>query len=113
MSDPLFINRRNVTCGLLIAPIALAAHPAEAASPQSFSERLAKTLDDLNTSSVTAHLRVVQFETPSSSGALAATIRLDWPPGMRQRRFTSNAPDQETAFLGLKTEIETYFGALI
>ena len=46
-------------------------------------------------------------------GGLDAVVRLDWPPGMRQRRFQSVAEDEAAAFDALISEIETYFTSLV
>ena len=45
-------------------------------------------------------------------GGLDAVVRLDWPPGMRQRRFQSTAYDEEAALAELGAEIEGYFRSL-
>lgn len=103
-----FLTRRQA----LALPLAALATPALARGrQQDFETRLAELLTRLPSGRTPAELTLCRFD--AGADACSAVIRLDWPPGMRQRRFAADGGNTETAFLALLAEIETYFGVLV
>lgn len=103
------IDRRRLLTGLAAVPL-VPALPA-LAMPPTFEARLAEALRDLPSGAMPVELSAVRFE--AGADHCAAVIRLDWPPGMRQRLFKSGGADADAAFSAVLAEIEMYFRPLV
>lgn len=84
------LTRRDAAKLVLAGPaLALSPLPAVGQSPQQWAQRLQDDLDTHLLPGCDGTLRLVAFDARGNKRRIqmAAIIQLDWPPGMRRRRF--------------------------
>ncbi|MBT8417150.1 MAG: hypothetical protein KJO42_06890 [Silicimonas sp.] len=100
------ITRRD-TARLLLATAASAALPplAHAATGEEWRGAVEQALRAAEVPSVGTRLNLVDFGFGSKSGwvGFSAVIRMDWPPGVRKRRFDLTAEGEQATFKAFVT----------
>ena len=105
---PSILTRRSFNALTLSLPLAGAAGGSLAAP---LEERLRAALRTLDLPYQPAEASLVRLSA-RPEGGLDAVVRLNWPPGQRQRRFQSLSGDEDAALADLVSEIEGYFRSL-
>lgn len=98
------LTRRDATKLVLAAPaLALAPLPAAARSRMEWARQLQGDLDAHLLPGCNGKLTLTGFDAGRVSQRIqmAALIRLDWPPGMRQRRFDAFGDKEDAAYRAL------------
>ena len=74
--------------------------PARARTRDDWARALQQGLNDHLVSDCDGKLTLSQFGMGNQGGrvAMASVIRLDWPPGIRSRRFDANGSDEQAVF---------------
>ena len=103
------LTRRTFGALTLSVPLAGAAASVGVAAP--LEDRLRSALRSLDLPYQPAKASLVRLSA-RPTGGFSVVVRLDWPPGVRQRRFQSAAVDEVEAFDALLSEIEAYFRSL-
>jgi hypothetical protein len=116
------LTRRAVNTGLA-SLVALAwgvpSTGAAAQAPEAdFAARLQRDLDAAvrpgcgDTRLTLARFTVARTATGARTAfRMDAVVRMDWPPGMRQRPFLFYAPDPEQTYAGLRARVLAEFAA--
>lgn len=97
------LTRRDVSKLLLSGTaVGLSPLPLGAATPQEWAARFEKDLRSHLLPGCDGTLTLEAFGFESAERArMAAVVRLDWPPGMRKRRFDSVGDKPDTTYNAL------------
>lgn len=95
------ITRRDTTM-MLLAATAASSLPgrARAASAEEWKRALEQALDAASVTGKGTRLSLVDFGFGKKSGwsGFSTVVRMDWPPGMRTRRFDLTAEGEQQTF---------------
>lgn len=109
------ILSRRVLIGLICAGPLAGCMPESALRVAGTEARLRDGLDQVILSHSPADLHLVRFSEEriqTGQTRLMAVVRMDWPPGKRQRRFVAEGADVDTALQELLAQVERRFSAV-
>ena len=109
----MYLSRRDTGRLILAGTAALAAPtPGLAQSDRDLAGRLQQELNDRLFPGCAGQFTVTGFGSARRKGRdmMAALIRLDWPPGMRQRRFDASGDGKDATLDNIVTQALFEFG---
>ncbi len=109
---PIFSRRQ--AAGLLFLAPALPFLPASASASGNHEWQMRRSLAGIQLPVRPASLDLVTFSQERRNGRsrMSAVVRMTWPPGMRQRRFTAERGDADQALADLLEEIGARFSSV-
>lgn len=105
------VSRRRAMGLLALALLPRPLH-ATGTAPTDPEARLRRALAEMRLP-FPARLDLIGFsrDAPGGRVCMAATVRMTWAPGMRQRRFATERDDPERALAALLDEVRSRFSA--